>query len=486
MRWVTRRAVFVICFSLGTTAWYLVAQRQSTPARALQTIEAQALRRANAQVNSRQQTMDESPDPSIKFGPVEPMYGYANAKTVVLRESPDPTSSVVAKVKSDGYDSLVILGATRDFLHVKISPNADNAFNGTERAEDYEGWTPWGTVMPELTAIVLDAESGEIVSRVPLSDGLSSVAFSPDNTRALFYHYYDGIGSNGYEVRTSDYTLTRGLTSVDNNYFGTIFYGPADGRLYAAVKTANSPSKLEGNIRLMRIDEDGAMSVPHEFNLNQSNFAISPDRLTGFVLREENSAHSELMVDVIDLSTMQVRNTFTLMGENFPSDSSEFVLNRDGSELYIRLSASNGLISVIDTRTGRHVRELKDSGADNEVSFGRESLGGDSLLLKVWESGEGEMYNHSHTFWVGAKGRVAAEKGIDFITEAGGRRYAVNDEGTRLFRLDTDNHIQERWTIARPELRKGAPANSGLSVFGFSASPDGKRLVMFIGEEHGC
>ena len=88
--------------------------------------------------------------------------------------------------------------------------------------------------------------------------------------------------------------------------------------------------------------------------------------------------------------------------------------------------------------------------------------------------------------WAGANGLVAAERGVDYVTEAEGKRYAVNEDGTRLFKLDSKNHIEERITIARPELYKGATSIDGLSVFGFHASRDGKRLIMLVGIHSGC
>jgi hypothetical protein len=484
MRWIARRAVFTLCFILGSTAWYILAQKGSTPAQPIQFTVETPINQAIAQPRSEQQ--DDAPGPSIKFGPLEPMNGSANTEIVILRESADANAPVVAKLKVADYEQAVILGATSDFLHVRFAANGDAVEGSSGREHDYEGWTTWDSVVMELSAIVLDAESGAVVSRVPLRDGLYSIAFSQDGSRGLFFHDSDGIGSVAYEVRTSDYTLTRSLTSADEEYLGTLFYGPANGELYAGVQTSDGSVPRKGKVSLVRIGEEGTSSIAAELNLTQSNFAVSRDGLTGFITRPQNGDLQELTVDVIDLATQKLRNTFTLSGANFPSDSSNFVLNRDGSELYSRFSDNPGVISVIDTRSGLVVRELVDSTKNGESYFGRESLVGDSLLLRVWEGNEDEMHDSPHRYWLGANGRVAAEHGIDYAIEAGGKRYAVNEKGTRFFKLDANNHIRERLTIARPELRKGASASDSLSVFGLAASPDGKRIIIFIGIMSGC
>jgi hypothetical protein len=231
--------------------------------------------------------------------------------------------------------------------------------------------------------------------------------------------------------------------------------------------------------------EGGAEGVPLDFPLGASNFAVSRDGLLGFNLRREEGNSAEVAIEVVELSTLKVRNTFTLAGENLPTDSSGFVLSYDGSELYIRLAGNPGVISVIDTRSGQFLRALHAAAALDSY-FGPENLLGDSLLLSVWRENEDEMHYTPHMFWAGTGGLIAAASGINYVAEGGGKRYAVNDAGTRLLRLDSENHVRERMTIARPELHKGATAGYDLSVFSLRASPDGKRLIMFLGIRSGC
>jgi hypothetical protein len=478
MRWIMRHIVFVLCFIFGSTAWYILAQTASTPAEPAEAIEATSTIQTIAPTDDEQPEI--VPGQSIKFGPVVPMSAYTNAPTVILRESADAQSPVVAKLKSEDYGSVEILGATGDFLHVRFTINASSANDVAEREQTYEGWTTWGSVMPDLTAIVLDAETGAVVSRVPLRGGPASIIYSPDGKRAIFYTMSGGVGQIAYEVRTSDYTLTRSLTSSDREYMGTLLYGTA-GDVYATVHPSESSYPRNEKASLVQVSENGE-NIPVELQATLSNIAISPDGLTAFLALTESDSN-EMTVNVVELGSMKIRNTFTLSGVSLPTDSSSFVLNRDGSELYIRLSHNTGTISVIDTRTGQFVRELPDS---DTVAWSFFSVVGDSLLLKVWEDNEDEMGSEPHLYWLGKSGRVAAEGGFADAIEAGGKRYAVNANGTRLFKLDANNHIQERLMITRPDLPKGATEGNHLSVFGLSASPDGKRIIMFVGVEHGC
>jgi hypothetical protein len=492
MRWITRHVVFALCFGLGSIIWHILAHRQTIlaqqPILITEKIRDNQLKaQAAAELPQEPQPVDE-PIPSIKFGPIEPMTGYVNTKTLILRESADANSPVKARLKTSDYTQLLVLGATPDALHIKITVNDEANYGAKEGEEEFEGWTTWGSVVMELSAIILDADTGEVVSRVPLPDDLYNVTFSPDGSRALFFRNSDAIGGTADEVRTSDYTLTRSLTAGDNTNLGTLFYGPADGDLYAAVQAPNdSPSSThDGKAYLMRVGEGGAARVPLDFRLGEINFGISRDGLLGFILQREEGNSDQLMVDVIELSSMTVRNTFILTGDSFPGDSTEFVLNREGSELYARLTSNASAFSVIDTRNGRFLRELQASPILESAYFGPDSLLGDSLLLRVWnEEGDG-IYSTPNFHWAGAGGLVAAERGVDYVTEADAKRYAVNEDGTRLFKLDSKNHIQERIRIARPELHKGATSIDGLSVFGLHASRDGKRLIMFVGIHSGC
>lgn len=484
MRRITRYTVFALCLGLGISTWYVLAQNKSIPAQPVQATEEIPVNQTNAPLDSVQ-TEDEFAQ-SIKFGPVEPMSGYANTTTVILRESADASAPISAKLKVSSYDGAVILDATRDFLYVRFPANDGENNGGNVRERDYEGWTTWASVVTDMSAIVLDAETGAVVARVPLSEGLSSIAFSPDSSRAMFYSGNNSLGRLAYEVQTSDYKLERSLTTVANDeYFGTLFYGPADGALYATFHPSGNAHPGSNGINLVRIGEEGV--TPTEIGSDGNNFLlISPDGLTALSAREESSVVSKLMIDVIDLTTLKVRNSFWLDRTTASSERGDYLLNKDGSELYLR-QLDGVTIPVIDTRTGQQVRELQSrkTGEDGP-SFSQGDLIGGSVLVRIWNAETDEMHDRAQRFWAGEGKRMLAEPEIDYVTEAGGKRYAVNQDGTLLFKLDDNNRIQKRFAIDRPERLKGGDNGNGLSVFGLSASPDGKHLILFIGMEHGC
>jgi DNA-binding beta-propeller fold protein YncE len=163
------------------------------------------------------------------------------------------------------------------------------------------------------------------------------------------------------------------------------------------------------------------------------------------------------------------------------------VTNHDGTELYARLYQNENSVYVIDTRTGSPLRVLTFKTAPKDYwYFDRGDLVGDSLLLRVWNQDQDEMHTPPHVAWLGSGGRVAADREISSAVQAGESRYAVDDTGTTLFKLDSDNRIRAKLRIERPELLRKTAEDQGLGVYGLSASPDGKRLIMFVGIEDGC
>ncbi|HKR01404.1 MAG TPA: hypothetical protein VJT09_12075 [Pyrinomonadaceae bacterium] len=490
MRWIVRRTVFVLCFALGTTTWYILAQQGKPFVTTAPPAEEATVNQKNIPPDSDCAAAEDAaaiPGQSIKFGPVEPLYGTANRRKIVLRESADPSSAIVARVEAGNYETAMILDWTRDAMRVRFEANEGSADDTAVRTQSYEGWTTWDAVVPLASAVVFDAETGEVVARVPLGEGASSVIYSPDGSRAIFKSAGSEGGQTSYEVRMSDFKLTRSLRSSESEYVGALFYGPADGALYATIHWLDSsPLGKENHAGLFRIGEEGAPNALMDLEINEGAGVLSRDGLLWFFARPKSPGEDRLTVDVVELSTLTVRNTFTLFGENVPSNANGFVLSPDGSELYERLYENTGVISVVDTRTGQVVRELPESATEGWSYYSQDDLIGDSLLLRVSNDGAGEMHESYGTYWVGSSGRALAQKGISRAVETGGKRYAVNEDGTRLFKLDEKNRIRERLPIARPEVFKGGKGAEGMSVFGLSATPDGKRIIMLLGFEHGC
>ena len=479
MRWVLRHAVFAFCLSLGSMTWFILAQNGAAPAPPAQAVVAETSTTQTIAPTDSEQPEEALPGQSIKFGPVGHMSGYINTQTVILRESAEANAPVVARLQPGDYEAIEILGATRDFLHVRFVTGGGSADDGsgdgsTEKKKNYEGWTTWGAVVPDTMAIVLDAETGAVVSRIPLGEGHTSVIFSPDGSRAIFSSEYSS--QTAYEVRTSDYTLMRSLASADNETFSALFYAPTSGDVYARVYASGE--------KLVRISAGDAPNMP---TIIGPNIIVSRDGQTGLIVRREEGDDSQVLtVEVMDTTTLEVRSTFKLTGSNLSADGSGFILNRDGSELYLRPSDSTGAISVIETRTGQFLRELPDSATQSWSYFWQDSIVGDSVLLRAWDEDGDEMHQSPARYWVSNGKRTLAEPGVDHAIEAGGKRFAVNEEGTVFLRLNDNNRIQQRFKINRPERREGAEMGNSLTVFGLRASPDGKHIIMFVGMEHGC
>ena len=484
MRYTPRFIAFVLSLLLGITVWGVLAYRSRTAG-----LRAQANRTPARQTKMDAPTQTRvAPLPDVKFGPVGRLTGYAITKNVTLRQSAQADAPVIATIKAYEHEQVEVLGATRDFIHAKFRAN-EGMYEGGSRTRDYEGWVTWADVAPESSAIILDAGTGEVISRVPLDGGLTSIAYSPDGSRAVFYH--PGRGSNiAQEVRTSDYTLTRNLVSSGSDTFGSLFYGPTDGALYVAVfdESASPYSMEDVKFDVIRIGDACTPNTSIAMSGKATGFVVSPDRRTGFILHSKKIGALEhaVTIDVVDLETLRIRNTFALEGSYRPWWARMLTMNKDGSELYSKLTLDSDPIKVIDTRTGQTRRELPASSSVY-TDLDQQSVVGDSLLLHTLNE------RHSSTqqpalVWLNDAGAVPAQRGISYAVEAVDSRFAINDEGTRMFKLDADNRILERLPIERPDIRH--PQNKShwpqIITRGLTASPDGKHLIVLVEMELGC
>jgi DNA-binding beta-propeller fold protein YncE len=483
MRYTVRLVAFVLALLLGVSVWCVLAYRSRTAGTRIQSNKAPAVNETKIPAPPPQPVI--APAQFVKFGPVGQLTGYANATSVTLRQSPNANAPVLATLTAHYYDSVEILGATRDFLRVRFPVNEGMGDGGT-RTRDYEGWVTWREVAPDLSAIILDAATGEVISRVPLGEERTSIAYSPDGLRAIFYH--QGRASTlAQEVRTSDYTLTRHLVSSGPDGFGSLFYGPTDGALYAPLfESTNSGLMADVKFDVIRVGDTCAPNTSTELSATATDFVVAPDGRTGFILhaKEGGIQPKAVTIDVVELDTLKIRNTFTLEGSYVPRWSRMLIVNRDGSELYSTLSLDSDTIKVIDTRTGQRLREFPTiSGAT--TYFEQQNVVGDSLLMHTWNATD--AHAPPPVLWLGLDAMVAAQGEITYAVEAGYSRFAVNNDGTRLFKLDADNRIIERLPIERPDIRRSKSSQWPFIIMrGLTASPDGKRLVMFVGKEHGC
>jgi DNA-binding beta-propeller fold protein YncE len=479
LRWLTRFVISGICMGFGASACYLLTQKNDSISGPVK--QAEVLMATQAPAQATQAAQQNAATGSIRFVPAGPAHGSINVGTLVLRESSDLNSRVVAKVKIDGSYYIDILDATQDALHVNLHLNSRGGGDSAGRSEKesvYIGWTDWASVEPNTSMIVLDAGTGAVISRRPLGSMWAPVAYSPDGSRAVFNGPDTSYAK--CEVRTSDYSVIRCINTEASSSF---FYGPSDGALYAAIQTIGGrfAGDVATRLQIVRIGDEGASNVAADVTDDVGDFAVSPDGLTGFYLHHEDYRKQELKVDAVDLTTFKIRNSFTLHGDNLALTKTGFAVNQDGSELYASLDSGVGKVSVIDTRTGEIKRTLTFKHLRQEswyVSGG--DVVGDSLLLNIGRGGHDNPHPTSRNIWLRSDGRVAVEKRFDTVFQAGSFRYALDTKGRRLFKLDPDNNVRESFEIDLSSLKKGPAV--GLSIYRMSASPDGKRIILFVGE----
>jgi hypothetical protein len=491
MRWTTPRVtIFFFSLVLGIAVTSVLAQRFGEASIAQNYRRtAQAVRDAEPPAPPEQ---DESYQASVSFEPLEIVSGgYTNTEIVTLREGPHANSTINAVLKPQN-EYVEILGATRDYLHVRFLA-ADASVEEKGRDKDLTGWVAWGEVVPSVTAIVLDAETGQIVSRLPFADNETSpfsISFSADNSRAIIYG-----NPHAYEVNAEDYTLTRSFTTqIKTNashasIVPSFFYGSTGDTLYAALHQINSQPANESLLDILRVHGPNETPGPPEISEQSTGFALSPDSRRGFILHSakvettEDGTEKEMLIDVLDLRGMRVSNTLKLRGENVPVSASEIVTSMDGSKLYANLFPSREVISVIETNTGRLLGEIPTGALKGEAQYPtQDELVGDSWLFRIWADDAHESYS----VWLDGGKTSRAARGIDYAVEAVGARWAVNHSGTRLFKLDEHNRISEKHWIDRPDVRLQPGNAEGLGVYNLFASPDGKRLILILGTIDAC
>lgn len=484
-RTIARVTVFFLSLSLGVAVSSVPGQRHESTRAVQDSQSAEQVVSETEPAAPLQETS--SAQSAVKFETVKIVTSnaYTNTQSIALRDRPQANAAVSAVLNLPGIESVEILGATRDYLHVRFLA-ANGPPEDKNRESNREGWVAWGEVMPSVSAIVLDAESGKIVSRVPLNSldsSAISATFSPDNSRVVFYS--DGFAN---EVETENYTLKRSLAAKfdDTSLTATFFYGSTDNTLYAALHPLSYSSQpSQSMLNVVRVSRAYESTPAPEISELSSGFVIAPDGRTAFIMHPVNAEADEMVVDVLDLQGMRVSNTLTLRGENLPNAASSFVTSADGRELYASLFPSREVISVIDTSTGQLLREIPVGPLKERAQYlSQHDLVGNSLFFRVWE-GEGEE-EVSHSVWLDAGKTSKAQRGIDYAVEADGVRLAVNDSGTRLFKLDSDNRIREKYWIDRPDVRLGQGNAQSLGVHKFIASPDGKRIILILGTIHGC
>jgi hypothetical protein len=333
-----------------------------------------------------------------------------------------------------------------------------------KRIRKAEGWAQWGEIIADHSAAVVDAETGALVTRLLVPRGAGDVAFSPDAQRAIFY------GDGGArEVLTTDYTTARCLHATDSYHIASLFYQP-DGSLYAVVFAPDESGKFrERQMNVVRVSDTSGPSQLTELSAIATDFQLSEDGRTGFILRRTDDWRYQVKkVEVVDLQRLRIRNSFMLDSDDFLSS---FLLNKSGSELYLKPYRSPS-VRVIDTRTGQRVREFPDDTKQDLLPPDTKVVG-DALYFE----------DHSVTPYrmvlLDSDGKTVANPLLAGAVEAGGSLFSVNKEGTRLFKLAADGQIQASFSLERPEAKLNPEAAGYVFTGGLTAVPNSKRLLLF-------
>src|SRR3954464_2575878 len=103
MFWVTRLLAFVLSIFVGVSLWLLATKLRSNRAQAAQAIAQLSPAKAVA-TNVSLPKQEDSSLPPIKWDSPRPLSGYANVKTITLRDTPDTDAPIVSKFKVDDYE----------------------------------------------------------------------------------------------------------------------------------------------------------------------------------------------------------------------------------------------------------------------------------------------------------------------------------------------------------------------------------------------
>jgi hypothetical protein len=403
--------------------------------------------------------------PSAVAGPVVPPAGYVAGDAAVVRRTPRSRSPVVATLdRDDREEALVILGRSGDYVHV--------------RRGAVEGWAKSGDVLARTLAVAFDATTGATVAITPVGATQHDVAFSPDGSRAVVYGYVSAGAPCAYEVATRDFAPTRTIVATgsggDPAQIVGVFFGGRDGRMYAAVRDESAPES--SRLAIVRVRERGEPAEPPAWRGAGSDLTVSPDGRLGFVFSSAeygpDGRPAAAAVDVVDLRALATRNTIALSGEL----AHAFVApepNADGSELYLFGDVSR--LRVVDAATGREVRQVTTGFAPNsELVLENSCAGGRSLLLTALGN-PCESTIPEGAWWISGAARAPAPA-LACAVDTGTARYGIGD-GSRLLRLGTTTAIRD---LAPLPKALEPPAGHEIWSWSMAASPDGRRLVLFV------
>lgn len=435
-----------------------------------------------------------APPPPAVVGPValadtgilpEPRYGYLNTARLTVRERPSADSPVAARIVASElaeYAYVSILATEGVFLNVSYEPMEG------QTGQRFEGWVKWGEIVPAATALLVDARTGETRAVLPLAEDVSSVRFSADGSRALLLGHGAGCGeSTGgsvlFEVDTSDLSIVRtvrtprGPSSTD---IAAAFYDAQTGALRVALV------EWEGwRLSIGQVDETGAIVDLREICTNVANVEVSSDgRIAVAFLRNDDVDDATQRFHVLDLDALETRRTVSLGAESGQWGVYNSSLSADGTEI---VSITDDAVVVVDTRTGTttgRARISKPESSYLSMSGGPVS-GGPRLVTATSFTDAGEP-RVERNYWIGAGAPLAADRRIAMACGAAGGRFGIDARGMRLFQLDDRGTVVTTSKLERPDLTGTLTRDEQPMVFGFTATPDARFVLVLVGIPSGC
>jgi|GEM_PF-3435053 len=412
------------------------------------------------------------------------LWGNAARSPLVLRAGPGAGSQIVGRVKVEEGEGVAILEAAGDRLRVKLEANAGQ---GGARRVDAEGWVEWGAVVPASEALVVEAASGEVLRRVPLDDGITSVLFTHGGEKAVFH---GATAQSLYEAGADDFKLRRALRLDGAVAVGELFFQPASGRLFLPVWRAADGAGGDYTLDFVRAGEGPAAAVSTGLSsAGGGRFLVSDDGQTGYAIHVGGAAWGgagRLVASVFDLQTLTQVRGFVLPDPVTTDD--DIALARGGAELLLLSSQQPQRLLVVEGTGGSLVREIPlAAGVGGAVGFSQTGGAAGPLVASYAEAAGDDSVGLGRAR-LGPDGKLSPlPEGVAFLAEAGGARYGVDEHGTRVFTLDDAGRVRSSRPIrsAGGKPAPAAPEGEARGVRGLFLTPDNKRLVIIKGFE-GC
>ncbi len=274
--------------------------------------------------------------PAVRWSPVGPIPGFIGGPQLTIRAGAGLRAAVVEELDGHSYEAVEVLEQAGDFLRARFSTGANEKVEGRR----VEGWVAWGEVVPQTTALVLDARTGRVLSLHALGSGIDAVSFSPDGKRALFHGQW---APTVYEADAADLVPTRQLTAEGEGSFNPAVYVGSGHELLTTFSTAAS-EKAASTLYAVRSGDGGVTATPFArapSGAEPSRVVFAPDGRAGFAFHPfpygdeaettvEEDRGSVATVEVFDPLTMQTVRRFKLPDPALSLEPSSIAVNADG------------------------------------------------------------------------------------------------------------------------------------------------------------